>query len=167
MTDPGRPEIVEPSGLAAEAGHTTEEISLADRQVAFRMIKDLQVSIQGLTLAFGNVNAFAARTRLILISVIVALTVAVFGGGAAVFAFVRADKAEERSELNSKYLIENCRSANESRAAQRELWDYVIVLSSQDKQTKTEAANLVKFKAFVTKTFADRDCSKVVEGKVK
>lgn len=148
------------------AGHTTEEISLADRNTAFRMIKSLEVSIQALTQAFNGIRSFSRRTRAIATGTIIALVIAILGGGGAIVAYVRADNADSRSLLNSRYLLENCRAANESRADQRKLWATIIAISDKPK-TKAEVVRLETFKTTVNTIFAERDCSKVAEGKVK
>lgn len=153
-------------GDEAEVEHATGELSLADRKIAFRVIDDLKTSIRALTLAFQNVDTFAQRTRRIITWVGWTLALAVIGSGLAVFAYAHADRADNKSDINSKYLLESCRAANESRADQRALWDSVFTISGPPK-TKAEAVKTARFKETISKIFAERDCSKVAEGKVK
>lgn len=103
-----------------------------------------------------------------------------------------ATDASAHANLNTKYLTDSCIAANQTRSDQRELWGAVITVSSQSDvsanplvqllidqgvftkeeytvavDTPTAAAGLTFIRDKVATIFADRDCSKVAEGKVK
>lgn len=105
-----------------------------------------------------------AKTAVILAAVLALVVVGVIVNS------VHVSRTENRTNRLQEYQVANCESSNEARKAQRDLWGFILEISAANpKQTQTaeERKNLVKFQAYVTTTFADRDCSKVAEGKVK
>lgn len=61
------------------------------------------------------------------------------------------------SESHDSQVV-NCENANETRAANRVLWAYVLDLAAQGARPGS-AENLTKIKAWVNVLYEDRDCS--------
>lgn len=62
---------------------------------------------------------------------------------------------------NGKNLITNCQNANESRAAARSLWGYILDASTANNPHPTEKQKqqIADFRAYVNSVYADHDCS--------
>lgn len=62
---------------------------------------------------------------------------------------------------NSKDLVTNCQNANESRAAARSLWGYVVDLSeaSNPSPTKHDRQVITNFRRYVNAVYVPHDCS--------
>lgn len=75
-----------------------------------------------------------------------------------------ADAARTLAESNKQAAALTCEANNQSRAAQVELWTYVlsIVAEANPAPTREEALRLAQFRTYVQKTFAPRDCTKPV-----
>jgi hypothetical protein len=52
-----------------------------------------------------------------------------------------------------------CESSNAARAAETQLWDYVLGLSPVASQTPAQQAQIAKFRLFLAQDFAPRDCA--------
>jgi hypothetical protein len=61
---------------------------------------------------------------------------------------------------NGKNLITNCENANESRAAARSLWGYVLDASaaSNPDPTPAQKRRIADFRTYVNDVYADHDC---------
>lgn len=57
--------------------------------------------------------------------------------------------------------VATCESSNESRALNVRLWDYVLSFPPSRPRTQAQEKQLELFKAFMRKTFAPRDCTKI------
>lgn len=57
--------------------------------------------------------------------------------------------------------VATCQSGNESRKLQVQLWDYVLGFPPSRPRTEAQDKQIADFKAYVHKTFAPRDCSKI------
>lgn len=147
---------------------------------------ELKDATQALGEKFETTQAFSRETRriakvckdtsdklgrwvkvlLVVVVVLAMVTVGVIANA------VRSNSANSKAVRIQEYQIANCMEANKSRAAQRQLWDYVLDLSSkptpgEPAMTTAEKKRLGQFRTYVGTTFADRDCSAVEEGKVK
>lgn len=80
----------------------------------------------------------------------------------------KSNRANDKAELNSNYLISGCDSGNEGRAKEKSLWDGILADSAKDpaNQTPEKIKEFAKFQATVDETYAQRDCSKVKEGRI-
>ena len=58
----------------------------------------------------------------------------------------------------SENLRAACASANDSRAAERKLWGYILALPPQRPPTAQDLRVREQFKAFIAETFAPQDC---------
>lgn len=100
-----------------------------------------------------------------IISYVLAFALVVLGG----FALnEKANRAADKAELNSNYLISGCQQGNEDRAGELELWRGILADSRDDPQNQTPAKKkiLAEYDVKVAKTYAQRDCSKVKEGRI-
>lgn len=69
-----------------------------------------------------------------------------------------------QAENNKQALVRNCETTNAARANNKELWDYLLSIPADPEDTPRtieQQEQLDKFKDFVDKTFAPRDCSKI------
>lgn len=72
---------------------------------------------------------------------------------------VSAERLERENLANA---VVNCENANESRAANLSLWNFVLDLSAANREEEpspAEQKRLDDFRAWVTALFAARDCS--------
>lgn len=110
-------------------------------------------------------------SRWVKVLIAVVIVLALVTGGVIANA-VRSNEANSKANRIQEYQVASCDSANDSRAAQRQLWAYVLDLSSktdpsEPKMTAAEKKRLAQFRVYVNTTFAAKDCSVVEEGKVK
>lgn len=57
--------------------------------------------------------------------------------------------------------VQTCEASNESRKLNVQLWDYVLSFPPSRPRTEAQEQQIIDFKAFIRKTFAQRDCSKL------
>lgn len=96
-------------------------------------------------------------TRLLAITVIFdVLLTAAFG-----FITWRTHQIAQQSESNRSALMRSCNITNEGRANNKKLWDYILKLPPSQERTPDQEKRLDEFRAFVDKTFAQRDCSSI------
>lgn len=131
----------------------------------------LSVEVEGLS---GSVSALARkqrRDRALLVWVFVGLCVSLVAlglvGAVAVqanSAARKADSATALAEANRTAARLSCEAGNQTRATQVELWTYVLTLSAQANPppTRAQAEQLAKFRTYIQKVFAPRDCTKPV-----
>lgn len=62
------------------------------------------------------------------------------------------------SQTNRAAVIANCETANQARKDTKALWDFAFALTPSQPQTPEQTKNTQLFKAFVEKTFTQRDC---------
>ena len=62
------------------------------------------------------------------------------------------------AQTNKAAVVQNCETANDSRAAQRQLWGYVLSLTPQQPRTPEQQDRVNEFAKFVDETFKARDC---------
>lgn len=137
---------------------------MPENTAAVAAVAELNQSVVALAEAFEHTDRFAKRTRTIAIGLGVAGAVATIGALAGAVAIANSDDAKDRAEFLSVYLTDSCRSANESRKAQRELWSYIIDFSVDNAKrppTNTEKTQLEELRRYINKSFSDRDCTKV------
>lgn len=99
------------------------------------------------------------------IAPVLALLCLVIALGAAVGTYVN-DRAVDRSNAkriadNEANAVTSCENANETRAASRALWNYVLDLAAAGNPdaTPAETAQLADFRGYVGAVYAERDCS--------
>lgn len=67
----------------------------------------------------------------------------------------------EADHNNKRLLVTNCQNANESRAANRELWGFILDVSTagDNNPSPREQAFAQEFRDYINAVFAARDCS--------
>lgn len=147
---------------------------MPERQALLEAAERLEAATRELGEKFEAVDVFAHdtakahnRTRDLTYIVTAAVLIELVLIVVLAFALNRVDDANDRSVRNTEYAVDNCLLANDTRAKQRELWATVLKLSDDPDDTAQDRAEAETFRAYVNDTFADRDCSKVTEGKAK
>lgn len=104
------------------------------------------------------------KTTVRLLAVVLALVV-LLGVGLALVAVdarqasTRAEHATSVANHNADTLRLTCEIGNESRATQRQLWTYVLDVSTQGQTLNpAQRRQVMQFRAYVARTFAPRDC---------
>lgn len=70
----------------------------------------------------------------------------------------KTNELAKLAQSNSDAVVANCEVSNESRRDEKALWDFVFALPVLEPPTAEEQARAAQFKAFINKTFAERDC---------
>lgn len=94
------------------------------------------------------------RIRILTVSIILDIVLTV---GVTVLSY-HTNQLTHLAQSNREAVIANCETANESRANNKQLWDFAFALPTTQTPTPEQQANLEKFKAKVNQTFAQRDC---------
>ena len=80
----------------------------------------------------------------------------------------KSNRASDKSQLNTNYLVNSCTSANEGRANEGALWgdlqDLIHVLLPKPPSYAKEKIDVLQTRA--SATYAQRDCEAVKEGKI-
>lgn len=79
------------------------------------------------------------------------------------YATLRANNAASKAETTQHSIVRNCETTNESRAKNREIWDYIVQISERPNLTPEQQKTRDDFIMKLNDTFAPRDCSKVVQ----
>lgn len=94
------------------------------------------------------------RMRILTVSVILDILLTI---GLATVSFKTSEVAH-LAQSNKDAVIANCQTANESRRNNKALWDFAFTLTPDQPPTPEQNERTAKFKEFVAKTFAQRDC---------
>ena len=131
------------------------------RQELLDAAENLRASTTALTEKFQGVETFARDTRQLarwleaafigLLLIVVALAITT----------VRANNANDKATRLGEYQVASCQATNQTRADSAQMWDFVIGLFPKDSATRTQLQDKVNA------TYKQRDCTKVVQGKVK
>jgi hypothetical protein len=86
------------------------------------------------------------------------------------FAVHRAQEASDRATRAASATVVTCRSSNEARAVQTDLWNYILgqfnqSIAESPAESAERAVNIGKFKAYIATAFAQRDCAALLKGK--
>lgn len=71
---------------------------------------------------------------------------------------VKTNEVARLAQSNKEAVIANCETANESRANQLKLWQYVFDIPPTVPRTPEQDKRVGEFKVFIDKTFAQRNC---------
>ena len=94
-----------------------------------------------------------------LISILLAIAVVANLSCAVLLIVARASQGRIEDE-NKQNAITSCENANDSRAAQRALWGFILQASAANKdKTPQQRKTADEFGAWVNKLFAERDCT--------
>lgn len=94
------------------------------------------------------------QVRLLTVSVIFDIFLSI---GLAWFAY-QANRTAELAQSNKDAVIANCEVSNESRKNNRELWAFAFSFPPDPPRTDIENQRVEQFKAYIAKTFVERNC---------
>lgn len=77
------------------------------------------------------------------------------------FVSIRTHNLAATAENNKQAILRNCQTSNEARANNKQLWDYLLNLPTPNAPTLQQQQVRIQFGAYVDKTFAPRNCSKM------
>lgn len=97
-------------------------------------------------------EARRAKRRQLILAISIALDLILTAGFFVVY---------KQANTNHQIIVNDCYSRNESRANNKQLWDYLFALPPEKPPTATEQAQIDKFRDFVNETFAPKDCTKI------
>lgn len=124
-----------------------------------RGVAQLSTSVDRLAESQRRVKQLVAGIIAVLALVIVLGVVVVFVAADARQASRRAGEANSLAERNAQAAKVTCESGNEARRVSRQLWDYVLDLSTQSGNLTAEQHRRVRtFRAYLATVYADRDC---------
>jgi hypothetical protein len=129
-------------------GRITELADLLDK---------VSVRLQEVSTAQARDRAASRRTRHLAIGLAVSIVLDVVL--TVVVALLTVSALSQNSTLHASQLA-SCASSNDTRAEQRQLWQYLFQLSGPPR-TAVQKAQEQKFLSFVDSTFAPVDCAKV------
>lgn len=97
------------------------------------------------------------QVRLLTISILLDILLTIGLGVVSVNTHSIATQAEN----NQQAIMRSCETSNDARANNKQLWTFALTLPTPNVPTLQQQINRDKFEAFVNKTFAPRDCSKL------
>lgn len=132
-----------------------------DDNAAIAAADRLQQSVEGLRTDIGGLTTYGRRNRRLIRWLTVSLIVEALLMVAVAVLAVQARQATSAAARNEQTQQATCRAGNESRAANRNLWSYVLDLSAATNPHPTPAQQeaAAKFRVFVGQVFAARDCA--------
>lgn len=96
----------------------------------------------------------------VLVLVVALAVVLVFVAADAREASRRAEAANSLSERNAQAQKVTCESGNEARRVNRQLWTYVLDLSSKNPNLTAQQHRQIRtFRGYLVTVYADRDCN--------
>lgn len=126
-----------------------------------RGVDQLSASVDALAVSQRRVKHLIAGIVAVLALVLALTVVVIFVAGDAQRASQRAEAANSLAEKNAQAQKVTCESGNEARRVSRQLWNYVLDLSTKnpDRPLTAEQARRVRtFRAYLVTVYADRDC---------
>lgn len=112
------------------------------------LIEALAEEVRGLRSAYENYRKLFAAIGVMFAALIVVI----------VWLFQVAQDAKKAADDVETAQLTNCQNANNTRANQTQVWDFVLNLSGADAGPQ-ETAALESIKAWIHDVFAERDCS--------
>lgn len=122
-------------------------------------LDQLGTTLDAVSLRLTEVAASSRRTRHLAIGLAVSIVLDVIL--TAVVTVLSVSALSQGADLHAAQLA-SCASSNDTRADDRELWQYLVQLSGPPK-TAVAKAQEDKLLAFVDTTFAPVDCAKVYQ----
>ncbi|MFD7157972.1 hypothetical protein ACXJJ3_08655 [Kribbella sp. WER1] len=134
---------------------------LADQADALaRAVDQLSTSVDNLAASQRRVKHAVAGIVATLALVVALGVVLAFVASDARRASQRAEEANSLSERNAQAAKVTCESSNEARRVSRQLWTYVLDVTTKGQQLTAEQLRQVRtFRAYLATVYADRDCS--------
>jgi hypothetical protein len=132
-------------------------------------VRGMTVELAGLRADTQELRAYGTRNRRLIRVMAASLVFDVLLSLGLAFAVHRAQEASDRASRAASATVVTCRSSNEARAVQTDLWDYILTQFNQSiAETPAESAersvNVGKFKVYIATAFAQRDCDALLKG---
>lgn len=105
--------------------------------------------------AYGRRNRRGIWVLGVSMAVDLALTVGV------VISLAQSSNASDKASQVRTQQIVTCQASNEARANNKKLWEYLLALPPTSPRTEKQVRQIADFRAFVDKTFAPRDCTRI------
>lgn len=109
--------------------------------------ESIQVLIKG---AHRSKRNFRILTASVVFDLILSIALGYFA--------YKASETASLAQSNKNAVIANCETANDSRRNNKALWNFVFALPPTQPPTPEQTERIERFKKFVNKTFAERDC---------
>jgi len=121
-------------------------------------VNSLSRNVVTLTQKLDVASRIAKQNRLLTGALaLIVVVITVFGGW-------QWHRVSEAVQLNQANAVQQCENANDSRAANHVLWDFVLRLSAADEvPTEEEAANLKALRKWIGQLYAPHDCDNLSE----
>lgn len=137
---------------------------MPDTEAILAANADLADAVKGLSTQVEKLAGEGTRTRRGLYGSFVGIVIMVALFVWSLFIYKHADDAQTTADHVQDYQVVTCASGNDFRAAERDLWNFILKLTAANpKQTAAEKAQAAKFKAYVEAKFAARDCTQVAK----
>ena len=119
----------------------------------------LQESMEDLRTDLQAVRSYGERNRRFIWGLIVSIALDVALSIVVAVVAIAVSNTNDVAAQNRDAQIASCNAGNETRAVSRQLWNYVLDLSSQGNLTPEKRAQIDKFRAYMEAAYAPRDCS--------
>lgn len=135
---------------------------------AIRAAERLEQSVDGLREEIGTLRDLGQRNRRLIwglaVSLILDVLLSVAVAVVAVKSTDAADRATEATSLanrNRQTQVATCLASNDTRAANIQLWNYVLDLAAKGNPNPTpqQTERIKQFKTYLAEVFAPRDCN--------
>jgi methyl-accepting chemotaxis protein len=124
-----------------------------------RSVDQLSTSVDALAASQRRVKHAVAGIIGVVALVVILSAVVVFVAADAREASRRAEQANSLAVKNAQAAKVTCESGNEARRVSRQMWTYVLDLStSTGKLTAEQYRQVRTFRAYLATVYADRDC---------
>jgi hypothetical protein len=128
---------------------------------AIRAAIRLEGAVQGLRQEIGALRTYGARNRHLILGLAISLLLDVILSIVVAFVAVSASDASSLANQNKQTQLATCRAGNETRAANVQLWTYVLDLAAASNPappTPQRTESLKQFTAYLHTVYAPRDC---------
>jgi hypothetical protein len=121
----------------------------------------LEGAVTGLRDEIVVLRTFGSRNRHLIWGLAISLVLDVALSIAVAFVAVSAREATSLANQNRQTQLATCRAGNETRAANIQLWTYVLDLAAVNRPvppTAQQIESLRQFKSYLSTVYAPRDC---------
>lgn len=120
----------------------------------------LTKALNGFTARLEQLTQYGRRNRRMIWGLVVSFVLDLALTIPIAWAVVHANDANDLAKANHVSQVQTCVASNDSRRDVRELWGKLFALSPAPK-TDEQRKRLGEFRAYIDKTYAPRDCSKI------
>jgi hypothetical protein len=120
----------------------------------------LDTSMNELAGEVKRLRQYGVHNRHMIWGLIVSIVLSLVMGGVAINASQQAKQATSQAARNAENAKITCEAGNESRSLGRQLWTYVLDLSSENPTlTAQQKKQIALFRGYVATVYAPRDCN--------